>query len=219
LTIARPFRCGVVPVTHAQFAVFDPEHSVEPWEGVARAELAYHPVVGITWYEAVSFCRWLSSVFPWARGARLPVEEEWEYACRAGTESRYWSGDSEDDLARVGWYVVNSGNRTHRVGEKPANPWGLYDVHGNVWEWTLSPWTESYEVREKDLTCDLSTVEVDPAPSEAPGGDWRVLRGGSFWYVAVDARAAFRDHRNPRIVNELQGFRVVLPSGPEFLDG
>jgi formylglycine-generating enzyme required for sulfatase activity len=219
VTIARPFRCGVVPVTHAQYAAFDPGHPVESWEGVARAELTQHPVIKTTWYEAVSFCRWLSSVFPWARGARLPAEEEWEYACRAGMECRYWSGDSEEDLARVGWYDVNSEDRTHRVGEKPANPWGLYDVHGNVWEWMLSPWMESYEGREKGLTFDPSAVDADLAASEAPGGGWRVVRGGCYWDDAVVARAAYRNHRYPGVGFGGLGFRVVLPPGPELLEG
>jgi formylglycine-generating enzyme required for sulfatase activity len=217
--IARSFRCGVVPVTEAQYAAFDPEHWVEPWEGVELKELAYHPAVRVTWYEAVSFCRWLSTTFPWAHGARLPVEEEWEYACRAGTESRYWSGDSEEDLARVGWYDANSDDRTHRVGQKPANPWGLYDVHGNVLEWTLSPWTGNYEGRETGETLDPSAVQVDPAGFEAPGGGGHVARGGGCWLNAGGARAAFRTGWDPGVELVFQGFRVVLPAGPELIDG
>src|SRR5262249_34424650 len=144
VTIERIFRCAAGPITQAQYAAFD-----EQWP---LRESPHPPVVGVTWYEAVSFCRWLSTVFPWTRGARLLVEEEWEYACRAGTESQYWSGDKEEDLARVGWYIANSGNRIHRVGEKPANPWGLYDVHGNASEWTLSLMTSSYAGREGGVT-------------------------------------------------------------------
>src|SRR6185295_2030859 len=137
VTIARSFAMSAVTVTNAQFQAFDPSREPIAWEGVPSVLL--HPVVDVTWYEAVTFCRWLASCFPWARGARLPLEEEWEHACRAGSETRYWSG--EGGLGRIGWYDKNSGSRTHRVGEKDASPWGLYDVHGNVWEWTLSAFT------------------------------------------------------------------------------
>ena len=101
VTITRPFRMAAVPVTHAQYAAFDPGHEPYKWEGVEPENLAHHPVVNVTWYAAVAFCRWLAGSFP---GARLPLEEEWEVACRAGTETRYCSGESEKDLARVGWY-------------------------------------------------------------------------------------------------------------------
>ena len=117
VVVRSEFRMAVVPVTVAQFAAFDPEHDPEPEEGTARdrvdeEELATHPVENVTWYQAVAFCRWLSASFRWARGARLPTEEEWEYACRAGTETRYWKGDQEADLEQVGWYEENSGGRT-----------------------------------------------------------------------------------------------------------
>ena len=208
VALASPFRCGAVTVTRAQYAAFDPEH--EPgWK-----KEAHHPVVGVTWFAAVTFCRWLAASFPWARGARLPTEEEWEYACRAGTQSRYWSGGKEEDLAAVGWYDANSDNRTHRVGEKPANPWGLYDVHGNVWEWTLSPWTDNFEGREGGVSFDPADVEVPSG--EAPGGEGRVMRGGCAWYVADWARAAYRFNWDPGFGNVVQGFRVVLPAGPEL---
>jgi len=212
VTIARPFRCAAVPVTQAQYTAFDTTRPFQKWLGVPAEELPHHPVVGVTWYEAVSFCRWLSAAIPWARGARLPVEEEWEYVCRAGTESRYWSGDGETDLARVGWYIANSGCGTHRVGERLANPWGLYDVHGNVWEWTLSPFTDSYAGREEGVTHDPEAVEIDP---DVARGGGCVLRGGCCWVGAIEARAAYRHFRNDLV---LHGFRVVLSAGSELLD-
>ncbi len=210
VVIEQPFRLAAMPVTNAQFAAFDPEHKPRLWEGVAEDELARHPVVNVTWYQAVAFCRWLSSTFEWARGARLPTEEEWEYACRAGTESRYWSGDAEADLARAGWYRANSGGRTHRVGGKAANPWGLYDVHGNVWEWTLSAGTGEYSGRE-------SGVRIDPSAAGAadlaatPGGG-RVVRGGCCWSGARGARSACRDRGDPGSAIRGLGFRVLLPA-------
>jgi formylglycine-generating enzyme required for sulfatase activity len=215
VTISTPFRLGAVPVTNAQYAAFDPGHEPFTREGVSADELRHHPVVDVTWYEAVSFCRWLSACFPWARAARLLTEEEWEYACRAGSESSYWNGDDERDLAEVGWYDANSDDRTHRVGEKSANPWGLYDVHGNLWEWTLSSWTESYEGREAGIPIDPMAVDPAEAGEEAPGGGKRVVRGGSFWDDAGRARAAYRFFRVPGFGGEVHGFRVLLPAGPE----
>jgi formylglycine-generating enzyme required for sulfatase activity len=204
VTITAPFRCGVAPVTNAQYAAFDPGHKRRAWAG--------DPVAGITWFKACSFCRWLAFVFPWARGARLPTEEEWEYACRAGSQSRYWSGDDRRDLAKVGWYEANSGARTHRVGEKPSNPWGLHDVHGNVWEWTLSAATASYGERKARLRLDPAKVEI---PDESVGVR-RVLRGGSYWDDAVRARAMYRLFRDPWLEDRDQGFRVVLPVVPKL---
>jgi formylglycine-generating enzyme required for sulfatase activity len=207
--ISQAFRMAAVPVTNEQYAAFDPTHEWEQWKGVSREALARHPVVNVTWYAAVAFCRWLATRFP---GARLPIEEEWEYGCRAGTESRYWSGDSEEDLDGVGWYSKNSDGRTHRVGEKPANGWGLYDVHGNVLEWTATAWSkEPYAGRE-------SGFEVDPAAVEWPdlaesGGGERVIRGGSFEGTAGGARSACRDWGHPGDGGWGRGFRVVLP-GP-----
>jgi formylglycine-generating enzyme required for sulfatase activity len=160
----------------------------------------------------VAFCRWLSASFPWARGARLPTEEEWEYACRAGTENRFWSGDSEEDLARVGWYGEGQKGRTHRVGEKPANPWGLYDVHGNVFEWTRSGWTDDYSEHRAGREIDPSAV--DAADLAAACGARRVIRGGSFWYVARFARSACRLGGVPWFRGEYLGFRVWLPAAP-----
>jgi formylglycine-generating enzyme required for sulfatase activity len=209
-----PFRCGAVPVTNAQYEAFDPDHERFGFEGVPPEAAPHHPVESITWFEAVSFCRWLAVSFPWARGARLATEEEWEYACRAGSQSRYWKGDEETDLAAVGWYKGNSENRTHRVGEKPANLWGLYDVHGNVWEWTLSSWIGSYKGREGGVSVDPTAIEVPTG--ESPGGTRRVMRGGSSWYDAGRARAAFRFDWDPDFVLVVLGFRVVLPAGPEL---
>lgn len=205
--ITNSFRIGVVPVTNAQFAAFDPDHEPIRLRGVSKEEMQGHPVVNVSWHRAYEFCYWLAETFEWARGARLPLEEEWEYACRAGTGTCYWSGDDPKDLERVGWYGRNSRGRTHRVGEKPANPWGLYDVHGNVWEWTLSSWKSDYSGREQGFEVDRAAVGVELAAT----GAQRVARGGSFGDGAAAAWSAFRIHWYPRAESMNRGFRVLLP--------
>jgi formylglycine-generating enzyme required for sulfatase activity len=213
VTFRSPFRMAVVPVTNAQYAAFDPDHPPWRWKGIPESELPSHPVVNVTWLEAMAFCEWLGGCFEWARGARLPTEEEWEYACRAGTETRFWSGDGEGDLARVGWYGKGSRGRTHAVGEKPANPWGLYDVHGNAWEWTLSPWTDDYSSRKDGVEVDPSAVDVADL-AEGHGGGGRVIRGGGYWDAAQLARSAYRFRRDPGDRGLVLGFRVLLPAAP-----
>src|SRR5208283_6063359 len=104
-----------------------------------------------------------------ARGSdwivRLPTDAEWEFACRAGTTTTYYSGDTEADLGRAAWYYANSGNKTHPVGQKEPNAFGLYDMLGNVWEW-CQDWFGPYS----------SANSIDPQGAEK--GDRRVTRGG-----------------------------------------
>lgn len=204
VTLLKSIGLTAVPITNIQFRAFDPARG---------SGEDHHPMTGVTWFAAISFCRWLADSFAWARGARLPTEEEWELACRCGAQTRYWSGDSERDLARVGWYLYNSGSRVHRVGERPANPWGLYDMHGNVWEWTLGSSTSSYKGREAGITVDPEETRID-SPGPGPNSGRRVLRGGSAWLGAGFSRAASREFQPPRWQNGDLGFRVLLPSPP-----
>ena len=204
VVVRSAFRIAAVPVTVTQYAAFDPEHRSYHQGKVPEDRIGSHPVEQVSWYAACAFCRWLSSHLDGAQSARLPAEEEWEYACRAGTDTRYWKGDGGADLAETDWYLANSDRRTHRVGRKPANPWGLYDVHGNVWEWTSSPWTDNYSGREGG---------IDPAAAAAqplPGG-LRVYRGGSFLDGAGFARSACRSGNQPQNAWQSHGFRVLLP--------
>ncbi len=182
VTLTRGFRLGTTPVTRAQYRAFDPAHECL---GGRR-----HPVTGVSWWRAYLFAAWA--------GCLLPTEAEWEYACRAGTTTRYWSGDGEADLARVGWYNGNSGDSAHPVGEKPANPWGLYDMHGNVDEWTAD-WGDSYS----------ADPQLDPAGP--PRGVVRVFRGGSFVDDARLARSAYRSWWHPAVRFHWLGFRVAAP--------
>ncbi len=153
------------------------------------------PAVGLSWWAARAICVWLGD------DVRLPSEAEWEYACRAGTTTEYWSGDSERDLARVGWYDRNSGGRLHAVAEKEANPWGLYDMHGNVWEWCEDSWHSNYHDAPDD-----GSAWVDE------GSPRRVVRGGSFLYVAGGCRSASRRYGPPGFRSVDQGLRPASSS-------
>jgi formylglycine-generating enzyme required for sulfatase activity len=129
-------------------------------------------------------------------GYRLPTEAQWEYACRAGTATAYNTGATISD--NTGWYSNNSDDRTHSVGEKPANPWGLYDMHGNVNEWCWD-WYGDYE----------SGTQTDP--TGAVSGIYRVIRGGSWVNVGQSLRSAYRSNYYPNSRYIIIGFRLVRP--------
>jgi len=132
----------------------------------------------------------------------LPTEAEWEYACRAGTRTRFHAGDRYEDLDKVGWYSWNSGDMNHAVGEKAANAWGLYDMHGNVEEW-CQDW---YEVLEEGAATD---------PQGAAQCTFRrVTRGGHWGYLSPKrCGSAYRGRESPGTRNAFYGFRVtVAPS-------
>ncbi len=157
--------------------------------------------VEISWNDAVLFCKKLSELPEEkadGREYRLPTEAEWEYACRARSTTRYCFGDAEEILGEYAWFLENSERKTHPVGEKKPNSWGLYDMHGNVWEWC------------QDLYADYpSDALTDPkGPIE---GSSRVFRGGSFISVADNCRSAFRIRLDPsRRIIFYSGFRVAM---------
>lgn len=173
----QPFALARAPVTNAQYAAFleaSPRGVAEPkyWSD-QRYNGPQQPVVGVTWEDARVYCEWA--------GLRLPSEAEWEYACRAGSETRYSAGDGEDALRRVGWYSENAEGRLHDVAEKPANDFGLHDMHGNVFEWCHDRWHASYK-----------GAVTDGIAWEDGASGLRVFRGGSFGLPAGNARSAYR---------------------------
>ena len=201
VTVVQPFAMLATPVTQALYLVVTGSNPSHHTGNLRR------PVEQVRWSEAVAFCDRLAELQ--GRPVRLPLEAEWEYASRADSETPFWSGASDADLARVGWYGGNSGRQAHPVAEKPANSWGLYDVHGNVWEWCCDPWVDSYAGR-------AAGVQLDPgaAPPARDPGLVRVVRGGSWDNSARDCRSAFRLGRDPGLQWLDLGFRVLLPPSP-----
>ena len=129
-----------------------------------------------------------------ANGYRLPTEAEWEYACRAGTTTGWSYGDTENSACM--WYDVNSPTTTQPVGTRTANPWGLYDMHGNVWELCWD-WYGTY------------TAGAQTDPTGASSGSFRVRRGGSWFSAALGTRSALRDYVTPGNQDAIIGFRLV----------
>ena len=161
-----------------------------------------HPVENVSYADTVEFCRRLSE-HPDERLAgrryRLPTEAEWEYACRAGSKTAFSFGDEAADLGSHGWHDANSGETTHAVGCKRPNKFGLYDMHGNVWEWCSDWYSGKY---------DASSLGTDPQGPES--GTVRVLRGGSWDSELAFARCASRLGCDPDDTSDVVGFRVVL---------
>lgn len=156
-----PFYLGVFPVTQNQYRVIATVHAeaLQVIEGHSGSEPSHFkgdllPVENVSAFEAEAVCNWLtlySGLLSEGWVVRLPTEAEWEYACRANTRTAYWSGDAEDDLKAVGWYLENSGQRTHTVGElNRPNGFGLHDVHGNVSEWCLNEYDPRSYRRQTD---------------------------------------------------------------------
>ncbi len=156
-----------------------------------------HPVEDVSWFDTQDFCKKLNEKS--GETVRLPSEAEWECACRAGSTTKYSSGDSEEDLKRVGWYDAAEANSTHPVGQKEANRFGLYDMHGNVWQW-CQDWCEDYS----------ANPGIDPAGA-AQGTD-RVVRGGTWNYKPEYCRSAIREGYDPLYHYNGIGFRVVMPA-------
>jgi len=149
----------------------------------------------VSWEECRSFCEKLSEKL--GLTVSLPTEAQWEYACRAGT-----TGAHAGDLGEMGWFQVYSGEETHHpVGQKKPNAWGLYDMHGNVWEWCQDWYDEDYY-----------TESPTSDPTGPNSGSIRVYRGGGWFSYAQDCRSAIRYSYSPDDRNSNLGFRPVLAS-------
>jgi formylglycine-generating enzyme required for sulfatase activity len=158
---------------------------------------ANRPVENVSWDDVQEFIRQLNAKEGGAR-YRLPTEAEWEYAARAGTTTHWSFGDNESQLGRYAWYNGNAGGQMHPVGQLQSNPWGLYDMHGNVREW-VQDWYGQY----------VSGTAVDPAGPSS--GSYRVNRGGSWYGLARCCQSADRNYGAPggRFVGLGLGFRLL----------
>lgn len=191
--IGKPYYLGVYEVRQSEY---EKVMGDKPWSGKSYVkEGADYPATKVSWKDAQEFCRKLSTKE--GRTYRLPTEAEWEYACRAGSNTAYCFGDSPDKLDDYSWSYANSG--PYPVGEKRPNPWGLYDMHGNVWEW-CSDWYDSAYYKN-------SPTED---PTGATSGSRRVYRGGCWNNNAKDCRSAIRGYFNPDETGFALGFRVAL---------
>ncbi len=222
--ITRPFYLGTYHVTRGQFRQFvaatdyktDAEKGEKPgawglnsetrngefslrysWRNVGFEQTDEHPVVCVSWNEAVAFCEWLRRKE--GKTYRLPSEAEWEYACRAGTTTRWYSGDDEAGLHDVAWFEKNAGGMTHSVGEKKPNAWGLYDMHGNAWQW-CADWNGS----------EYHAVSPTDDPKGPDSGSGRVHRGGGWNSGAGWCQSASRWAYTPGYRSFPLGFRVAL---------
>ena len=155
-----------------------------------------NPVENVSWNDCQEFIRKLNEKVP-GGGFRLPTEAEWEYVCRAGSTTEYCYGDGEAGLGDYAWYNANSGSTTHPVGQKKPNAWGVYDTHGNVWEWCQDWWHNSYKKAPSDGSAWAS-----------PTSDFRVFRGGGWYYDARNCRSSFRINVAPGFASTFIGFRV-----------
>jgi len=205
VTISCGFWLGETPVTQAQWvAVMEKNPS-----GFKGDEAGQRPVETVSWHDSVAFAQRLNEALPGLHGA-LPTEAQWEYACRAGTESAFHNGkpctqpEGDDPaLNELGWFNKNSEGQTHVVKEKLPNAWGLYDMHGNVWEWC-----------HHGLRTYTAEAQRDPGGTQEEGAR-RVLRGGSWYRRARSCRAACRSRGDPGVRSQFLGLRLAAGQEPE----
>jgi hypothetical protein len=191
VTIDYGFQIGKFEVTQGQwYAVMNGFPQSQPSANVSL------PVVYISWNDCQTFLTALNSL---GLGTfRLPSEAEWEFACRAGTDTRWSFGNDEASLGDYAWYSMNGGSAAHVVGQKLPNPLGLYDIHGNVYEWVQDWYHSGY-----------AGAPVDGSAWEDPVDTYRVLRGGYFSYSAINCRSAARIPTTPDYRNSFIGLRLL----------
>jgi formylglycine-generating enzyme required for sulfatase activity len=197
VTLTRDFWLGKYEVTQAEFAAVtgqNPSHF--------KDDLS-HPVEKVSYVAAVAYCSAVTKReqqagrLPPDYEYRLPSEAEWEYACRAGTTNLYSFGDTVREAGEYAWTSENCGTMTHPVGQKRPNPWGLHDIHGNVWEWCLD-WYGDYPAAD---------VQDPPGP---PSGKFKVFRGGGWNNEVQFARSANRFGMSASNGIYFVGFRIAL---------
>jgi formylglycine-generating enzyme required for sulfatase activity len=190
ITISSPFYMQTTEVTQGQWKKImgsNPSRFMECGDGC--------PVENVSWFMAQAFIRKLNQAEK-TNKYRLPTEAEWEYSCRAGMKTKYSFGDGVDGLPDYAWYNKNSAGRMHPVARKKPNAWGLYDMHGNAWEW-CTDWQDDYP----------AGAATDPKGPVS--GQHRVMRGGSWANNSTTLTCAFRGQEYPVIRISDIGFRLV----------
>jgi len=227
VVVPREFFLGAFVVTQEQYgAVAAACPALKENPAPSHFKGPRRPVECVSWLDATAFCQWLRR---WKglpqdiKEVRVPAEAEWEYACRAGSETDYYNGDGEAALADIAWYENSSGNETHPVDERPeSHPWGLYGMHGNVWEWCLDVYDplayrkrpDGWESREWTLADAGEDAEYWGDDARKQQLQTRVLRGGSWRDSAGNCRSASRFGHWPDGRDWIGGFRVCLVRGP-----
>ena len=200
VTITKPFYMQTTEVTHGQWKAV---MGTEPWKGKRFVkEGPNYPAVYVSWDDAVAYCKRLSAKE--GKTYRLPTEAEWEYACRAGTQTKWSFGNDEKALGHYAWYHENTGDTgeryAHQVGLKKPNAFGLYDMYGNVHESCSDYYGEDYYKQ---------SPKNDPLGSLGSTSGWRVTRGGTWDSPTIIIRTAFRSSDTPFSRWHNKGFRVV----------
>ena len=196
VTISRPFALSINEITFAEYDTFaEATGRKQPNDsGWGRGNL---PVISVSWEDATAYARWLS--VQTKQHYRLPTEAEWEYAARAGSTTAYSSGNDPSRLGEYAWFGSNSGRKTHPVGKKKPNVWGLYDMYGNVWEWVEDDWHSDYNTAPNDGSAwKIETRSV-----------YRVIRGGSWQVDARYCRSAYRSRQGSGYRIYFLGFRLA----------
>jgi formylglycine-generating enzyme required for sulfatase activity len=214
---APPHEVTISPFYMDKCLVTQEQYERVMGDNPARWKGPKNPIEQVRWSDAVKFCNARSrleglepcyNLETWecsfdANGYRLPTEAEWEYACRAGAKTAYFFGDSASQLANYAWFEKNAGGHPQPVGQKMPNPWGLYDICGNLWEWCNDFYGVEYY---------SESPQKDPrGPAE---GDTKVVRGGAWKFSADNCRCGYRYNENPGYVDvcfgyDIYGFRCV----------
>ena len=224
VVLTQPIYLGVHEVTQKQYETVmgtNPAHFSRTGAGkggVGKLNTQDHPVEKVSWLNATAFCDKLNEtekVKPFSfrigeveipvtkAGYALPTEALWEFACRAGSTTKFWFGDTDTDLSRVGWFIRNSRGRTNPVGTFPANPFGLHDVHGNVWEWVADVWEPNFYERFSEAPAVNPIGSISSVPHH-------VIRGGCWGDTAMFSRSSCRHAFDPSLSYLGLGFRVSL---------
>jgi formylglycine-generating enzyme required for sulfatase activity len=202
VTIVTPMAVGKTEVTFDEWGACVAVHACKDNTSDSKSGRGDRPVINVSWDDVQKYVAWLCQIT--GKDYRLLSEAEWEYAARAGGQTRFSFGNDEAQLDQHGWYVNNSDDTTHPVGLKLANTFGLKDMHGNVWEWVEDRWHENYEGAPTDGKPWVTDGEVS----------LRVVRGGSFSDDPGDLRAAVRFKYGHDIQGDSIGFRLARYLNP-----